>query len=35
MLFDLDAAKRCGITIPQKYLDAANLIIENGKLTEK
>jgi putative ABC transport system substrate-binding protein len=35
LLFDLDAAKRCGITIPQKYLDAANLIFENGKLTEK
>jgi len=35
LLFDLDAAKNCGITIPQKYLDQANFIYENGKLTEK
>ncbi|GHV39719.1 ABC transporter substrate-binding protein [Spirochaetia bacterium] len=35
LLFDLDAAKRCGITIPRKYLDSANLIFENGKLTTK
>jgi putative ABC transport system substrate-binding protein len=35
LLFDLDAAKNCGITIPRRYLDQANLIFENGKLTEK
>ena len=35
LLFDLDVAKACGITIPQKYLDQASLIIENGVLTEK
>ncbi len=35
LLFDLDAAKNAGITIPQSYLDQANYIIENGQLTEK
>ncbi len=35
LLFDLDAAKNAGITIPQRYLDQANYIIENGQLTEK
>jgi putative ABC transport system substrate-binding protein len=35
MLFDLDEAKNCGITIPAKYLDTARYIFENGKLTEK
>ncbi len=35
LLFDLDAAKNAGITIPQNYLDQANYIIENGQLTEK
>ena len=35
LLFDLDVAKACGITIPQKYLDQASFIIENGVLTEK
>jgi putative ABC transport system substrate-binding protein len=35
MLFDLDAAKACGITIPEKYLSVANYIFENGKLTSK
>lgn len=35
LLFDLDVAKTCGITIPQEYLDQATYIIENGKLTEK
>jgi putative ABC transport system substrate-binding protein len=35
LLFDLDAAKNCGINIPRRYLDQANLIFENGKLTEK
>lgn len=35
LLFDLDEAKKCGITIPEKYLNAANMIFENGKLTQK
>ncbi|MDR1047899.1 MAG: ABC transporter substrate-binding protein [Treponema sp.] len=35
LMFDLDNAKALGITIPQKYLSQANLIFENGKLTEK
>ncbi|MDR3173842.1 MAG: ABC transporter substrate-binding protein [Treponema sp.] len=35
LLFDLDAAKNCGITIPARYLSMANLIFENGQLTEK
>ncbi|MCR4823562.1 MAG: ABC transporter substrate-binding protein, partial [Treponema sp.] len=30
LLFDLDAAKNCGITIPQAYLNQANMIYENG-----
>jgi putative ABC transport system substrate-binding protein len=34
-MVDLDAAKNCGITIPQKYVDQANLIFQNGVLTEK
>ncbi|MCQ2591378.1 MAG: ABC transporter substrate-binding protein [Treponema sp.] len=34
LLFDLDAAKACGITIPQNYLDQATYIIENGKFTK-
>ncbi|MCR4741352.1 MAG: ABC transporter substrate-binding protein [Treponema sp.] len=35
LLFDLDVAKACGITIPQNYLDQASFIIENGVMTEK
>jgi putative ABC transport system substrate-binding protein len=35
LMIDLDNARALGITIPQKYIDQANLIIENGKLTEK
>ncbi len=35
LLLDLDVAKACGITFPQKYLDSANEIIENGTLTKK
>ncbi len=35
LLFDLDAAKLCGITIPEEYLSQATYIIENGKLEEK
>lgn len=34
-LLDLDAAKNCGIDIPQEYIDQANYIFENGTLTEK
>ncbi|MDY6397380.1 MAG: ABC transporter substrate-binding protein [Treponema sp.] len=35
LLFDLDAAKNCGITIPSDYLEKANMIFENGALTKK
>ena len=35
LLFDLDAAKNCGITIPKEYMDKADYIYENGTLTEK
>lgn len=35
LLLDLDAAKNCGIVFPQKYLDMANEIFEDGKLTKK
>jgi putative ABC transport system substrate-binding protein len=35
LLFDLDAAKLCGITIPAKYLSQATHLFENGKLTTK
>lgn len=35
LLLDLDAAKNCGIVFPQKYLDLADEIFENGKLTKK
>jgi putative ABC transport system substrate-binding protein len=35
LLFDLDVARACGITIPEKYLAQATHIFENGKLTEK
>jgi putative ABC transport system substrate-binding protein len=35
LLIDLDAAKNCGISLEQKYIDSANLIYQNGKLTEK
>jgi putative ABC transport system substrate-binding protein len=35
MLFDLDAARACGIAIPERYLSTANYIFENGKLTSK
>ncbi|GHV83390.1 ABC transporter substrate-binding protein [Spirochaetia bacterium] len=34
-LLDLDAAAACGITIPKKYLDSANIIYQNGKITQK
>lgn len=32
LLFDLDAAKNCGIKIPDSYLMQANYIFENGQL---
>jgi putative ABC transport system substrate-binding protein len=35
LLFDLDAAKNCGVTIPQRYLSMANYIFENGTLNSK
>ena len=35
LLFDLDAAKNCGIQIPADYLSKANMIFESGKLTKK
>ena len=35
LLFDLDAAKNCGITIAEDYLKKANMIFENGTLTKK
>lgn len=35
LLFDMDALKACGIEIDQKLLDSANMIFENGKLTER
>jgi putative ABC transport system substrate-binding protein len=35
LLFDLDAARNCGITIPERYLSMANYIFENGALTSK
>lgn len=35
LLIDLDAAKKCGITIPDDLLKTADSIIENGKLTTK
>jgi len=34
-LIDLDALANCGIEIPQEYIDQANYIFQNGKLTEK
>ena len=35
LLFDLDVAKACGITVPEEYLKQATYVIENGKLIEK
>ena len=35
LLFDLDVAKACGITIPESYLNQASYLFENGKLIEK
>ncbi|MDR0599480.1 MAG: ABC transporter substrate-binding protein [Treponema sp.] len=35
LLFDLDEAANCGVTIPPAYLAKANYIIQNGELTKK
>lgn len=35
LLFDLDEARNCGITIPEEYLKEANMFFENGILTTK
>jgi putative ABC transport system substrate-binding protein len=35
MLFDLDAAANCGISIPENYVSMASKIFVNGNLTEK
>jgi hypothetical protein len=35
MLFDLDAAANCGITIPQQYIDQATYIIQDGVTEQK
>ncbi len=35
LLINLDVAKQLGITVPQKDIDMANSIVENGKLTKK
>ena len=35
LLFDLDVAKACGITVPEKYLKQATYIIQNGKVQQK
>jgi putative ABC transport system substrate-binding protein len=34
MLFDLDAAANCGITIPEEYLNQANYIFQEGALIQ-
>lgn len=35
LLFDLDVAEKCGISVPQEYLDQATYLIKKGKLIEK
>ncbi|AEE15806.1 ABC transporter substrate-binding protein [Treponema brennaborense] len=35
LLINLDAAALCGITVPQTYVDSANMIYRNGTLTQK
>ncbi|MBR1912685.1 MAG: ABC transporter substrate-binding protein, partial [Treponema sp.] len=35
LLLDLDVLTECGITIPQSYINQANMIFENGHLTNK
>lgn len=34
-LLDLDQAANCGITVPETYIAQANMIFQNGTLTEK
>ncbi|MDR2210735.1 MAG: ABC transporter substrate-binding protein [Spirochaetaceae bacterium] len=34
LLFDLDAAANCGITIPENYLNQANYIFQDGLLSQ-
>jgi putative ABC transport system substrate-binding protein len=35
LFIDLDNARMLGIPVPEKYLSQANMIFENGRLTEK
>ena len=35
LLIDLDAAAKCGITVPEEYVSQANMIFRDGKLAEK
>lgn len=35
LLFDLDAVKNCGLSIPAEYLSLANYIFENGALSSR
>lgn len=35
LLFDLDAAANCSISIPEEWLSKANIIIQNGQTTRK
>ena len=35
LLFDIDVASDCNITIPEDYLEKANMIFKDGVLTEK
>lgn len=35
LLLDLDVAQKCGITIPEEYIESATMVYKNGKLLEK
>ena len=35
LLFDLDALKDCGIEIPESYINQANMIFKDGRLTNR
>ena len=35
LLINLDVAKQLGITVPQKIVDAANTVVENGQVKKK
>lgn len=35
LLFDLDVAKACKISIPSKYLQSANMVYESGNLSKR